>query len=91
MTYRISDHSTSDNSLLYRNKDEIDLWKSRDPKNRMIKLLKNHEAFDYEFELELKNNNERIRQEVIDTLKRQLEEKLPGIETLFEDVWAEPP
>ena len=26
MTYRISDHSTSDNSLLYRSKEELDLW-----------------------------------------------------------------
>lgn len=32
MTYWISDHSTSDNSLLYREKSELDLWKKKDPK-----------------------------------------------------------
>jgi len=49
MTYRISDHSTSDNSLLYRNKEEIDKWKLRDPKIRLIKLLQTNNAYDEQF------------------------------------------
>ena len=28
VTYRISDHSTSDYSVLYRSQEEIDSWKS---------------------------------------------------------------
>lgn len=28
MTYRVSDHSTSDHSILYRNQEEIDSWKN---------------------------------------------------------------
>jgi pyruvate dehydrogenase E1 component alpha subunit len=30
-TYRLSDHTTSDDASRYRPKEEIDLWKSRDP------------------------------------------------------------
>lgn len=61
MTYRISDHSTSDNSLLYRDKSEIDNWKLKDPKIWIKKLLENHDSYDSLFENEIKLNNEKIR------------------------------
>ena len=36
MTYRVGDHSTSDHSLLYRKKEEIEKWNSQ---NNPIKRL----------------------------------------------------
>ena len=42
MTYRVGDHSTSDNSALYRAEDERKEWKMKnDPIKRLIKFLKN--------------------------------------------------
>ena len=42
MTYRVGDHSTSDNSALYRPEDERKVWKEKnDPIKRLIKFLKN--------------------------------------------------
>lgn len=41
MTYRVGDHSTSDNSTLYRPEDERRIWKEKnDPIKRLIKFLK---------------------------------------------------
>lgn len=41
MTYRIGDHSTSDNSTLYRQEDERTQWREKnDPIKRLTKFLK---------------------------------------------------
>lgn len=40
MTYRVGDHSTSDNSALYRKEDERAEWKEKnDPIKRLTKFL----------------------------------------------------
>lgn len=40
MTYRVGDHSTSDNSTLYRDDDERNEWKNKnDPIKRLTKFL----------------------------------------------------
>jgi 2-oxoisovalerate dehydrogenase E1 component alpha subunit len=42
MTYRVGDHSTSDNSSMYRPEDERREWKDKnDPIKRLIQFLKN--------------------------------------------------
>ncbi len=42
MTYRVGDHSTSDNSALYRKEDERNVWREKnDPIKRLTKFLKN--------------------------------------------------
>lgn len=41
MTYRISDHSTSDHSVLYRHEEELESWKvNNNPINRLGLYLK---------------------------------------------------
>lgn len=41
MTYRVGDHSTSDNSSLYRPEDERKLWREKnDPIRRLYNFLK---------------------------------------------------
>lgn len=41
MTYRVGDHSTSDNSTLYRPENERKLWKeTNDPIKRLLMFLK---------------------------------------------------
>jgi 2-oxoisovalerate dehydrogenase E1 component alpha subunit len=44
MTYRVGDHSTSDHSLLYRQKEEIDEWdQQNNPIERLRNFLKSYE------------------------------------------------
>lgn len=47
MTYRMGDHSTSDNSALYRSDDERKWWKEKnDPVVRLTKFLSSQQYKD---------------------------------------------
>ena len=47
MTYRVGDHSTSDNSALYRPEDERKEWKEKnDPIKRLTRFLQNVKCND---------------------------------------------
>ena len=45
-TYRISDHSTSDDASRYRTKEEIELWAKKDPIERVEKYLRKKNLID---------------------------------------------
>jgi 2-oxoisovalerate dehydrogenase E1 component alpha subunit len=63
MTYRMGDHSTSDNSALYRNEDERKQWKEKnDPIMRLTKFLKSQQYKDLVKESEYRND---VRNEVV--------------------------
>jgi 2-oxoisovalerate dehydrogenase E1 component alpha subunit len=49
VTYRMGPHTTSDDPTRYRDKDEVERWKGRDPINRVEALLRNEGAFDDDF------------------------------------------
>lgn len=38
-TYRISDHTTSDSAIRYRKQEEVDMWKKKDPIDRLKKYM----------------------------------------------------
>ncbi|MBI5764579.1 MAG: thiamine pyrophosphate-dependent dehydrogenase E1 component subunit alpha [Planctomycetes bacterium] len=40
VTYRLGEHSTSDNSMKYRTREEVDAWAARDPLSRMAAYLR---------------------------------------------------
>ena len=48
-TYRMGDHTTSDDSTRYRSADELENWKSRDPVDRMRALLIRRELAESAF------------------------------------------
>lgn len=57
MTYRISHHSTSDDSFAYRSKREVEDWKRKDnPIVRMRKWMENKGWWSDEKEAELKSS-----------------------------------
>jgi pyruvate dehydrogenase E1 component alpha subunit len=39
VTYRLADHTTADDASRYRSRDEVELWKSRDPIERLRKFM----------------------------------------------------
>ena len=53
-TYRMADHTTSDDASRYRQKDEIEMWKARDPILRLRLYLEKkgllNEAYQKEIE-----------------------------------------
>lgn len=45
-TYRIGAHSSSDDPSRYRDEREVELWKGRDPLQRMRKVVERHAGWD---------------------------------------------
>lgn len=89
MTYRISHHSTSDDSSVYRSLNEVQTWKEKEhPLNRIKLLLANANMIDEEYEKEYKEN---IRKQLIETIfKNEQIKKLP-VREMFTDVYDEMP
>jgi 2-oxoisovalerate dehydrogenase E1 component alpha subunit len=88
VTYRVEGHSTSDDPRVYRPAELVEPWKKKDPLLRMRRYLGRRGALD-------DAADEKIRAEVREELQRVLKEAeafapKPPIESLFEDVYAEP-
>ncbi len=66
-TYRLSDHTTSDDASRYRTKDEVGEWAKKDPIERFRSYLKGKGLWDEAFEI-------RINQEADDRINRAVEE-----------------
>jgi 2-oxoisovalerate dehydrogenase E1 component alpha subunit len=87
MSYRISHHSTSDDSFAYRARVEVEDWKRRDnPITRLRKWLEREGAWDEEKEKIARSG---IRKEILKAFKAAEEEKRPPIREMFTDVYEE--
>lgn len=87
MSYRVSHHSTSDDSFAYRARVEVEDWKRRDnPITRFRKYLESQGLWDDEKEKEARD---RIRKEVLKAFVQAEKEKKPPIRTMFEDIYEE--
>jgi 2-oxoisovalerate dehydrogenase E1 component alpha subunit len=53
VTYRMGPHTTSDDPTRYRDKDEVERWRRRDPLARVAALLRAQGEFSEEFEREV--------------------------------------
>ena len=89
MTYRVSHHSTSDDSTAYRSVDEVKYWQQRDhPILRLRKVLQNHNWYDEKEENEYK---EEVRKEIMAAVVKAEKILKPDVENLFTDVYKEMP
>jgi 2-oxoisovalerate dehydrogenase E1 component alpha subunit len=87
MSYRISHHSTSDDSFAYRNRDEVSGWKIRDnPISRLKKWLEKKSLWDEEQD---KETRIQIRRDILRELAAAEKEKKPPLSTIFDDVYAD--
>ncbi|KAH7346379.1 thiamine diphosphate-binding protein [Rhexocercosporidium sp. MPI-PUGE-AT-0058] len=87
MSYRISHHSTSDDSFAYRARVEVEDWKRRDnPITRLRKYLEKKGVWDEEKESQARS---RIRREVLKAFAAAEKEKKPPIRSMFEDMYEE--
>jgi 2-oxoisovalerate dehydrogenase E1 component alpha subunit len=87
MSYRISHHSTSDDSFAYRARVEVEDWKRRDnPITRLRKYLEKKGIWNDEKENEARG---RLRKEVLKAFGEAEKEKKPPLRAMFEDVYEE--
>ncbi|KAI1196379.1 2-oxoisovalerate dehydrogenase alpha subunit [Nemania serpens] len=87
MSYRVSHHSTSDDSFAYRARVEVEDWKRRD--NPISRLRKYMEAKGFWDEAKEKAARESIRRDVLKAFSQAEREKKPPIRSMFEDMYEE--
>lgn len=87
MSYRVSHHSTSDDSFAYRAKVEVEDWKRRDnPITRLRKWMEREGMWDEDREREARSS---IRKEVLKAFADAEKEKKAPLRDLFEGVYEE--
>ncbi|SZF05627.1 unnamed protein product [Blumeria hordei] len=87
MSYRISHHSTSDDSFAYRARIEVEDWKRRDnPVSRLRRYLEKLGVWTDEHE---HTTRTRLRKEILQAFAEAEEEKKPPISTMFEDIYED--
>jgi 2-oxoisovalerate dehydrogenase E1 component alpha subunit len=86
-TYRITPHSSDDDDRSYRSREEVEIWKSKDPIVRYQKLL-----FDRGILTQAKLNEFESRaRKIVDQAQREAEDApYPSESTAFTGVYAEP-
>ena len=87
MSYRVSHHSTSDDSFAYRARVEVEDWKRRDnPITRLRKWMESNGLWDEEKE---KATRSSIRKEVLNAFAAAEKVKKPALREMFTDVYEE--
>jgi len=88
VTYRMEGHSTSDDPRAYRSAEVVEPWRRRDPILRVQRLLARRGGLDDAADLALR---EAVRREILAALvAAEARPAKPPVESLFEDVYAEP-
>lgn len=82
-------HSTSDDSLAYRSKEEIDSWSSsNNPINRFRSYITSKGLWNDELEMSFR---EQTRKDVLEALGKAEKLKKPPVSEMFKDVYDEMP
>jgi 2-oxoisovalerate dehydrogenase E1 component alpha subunit len=87
-TYRISGHSSSDDPTRYRDPNESEAWKERDPIHRFRGYLKEIGLWTEQWEQE---TIERYTEEIVRVHAESDKLGPPPLDTLFEEVYEEMP
>lgn len=88
MAYRVSDHSSSDDSTKYRSREEIEYWRRRCSVARFRKWIQKNGWWSDEEELEFRGNT---KEQVLQALERAEETEKPPLTDLFTDVYDQIP
>lgn len=85
MSYRVSHHSTSDDSFAYRAKVEVEDWKRRDsPIVRLRKWMESKSIWNEEMEKELRSDT---RKAVLEAYRKAEKDKRPPLRAMMTDVY----
>ncbi len=87
MSYRVSHHSTSDDSFAYRAKVEVEDWKRRDNPITMLRKWMQHQGmWDEEEE---KDARSQIKKDVLKAFAKAEKEKRAPLRSIFTDMYEE--
>ncbi|KAI9017667.1 thiamine diphosphate-binding protein [Gaertneriomyces semiglobifer] len=86
MTYRVSHHSTSDDSSAYRSKDEVSDWQKKD--SPIIRFRKYLDKKGWWSEKEEQAFKKEIRSKILKEFAKAETIKKPSVKELFTDVYA---
>lgn len=88
MSYRVSHHSTSDDSFAYRAKSDVEEWKRRDnPITRFRKYLEAAEWWSNDEEVSFRTQ---IRKDILKAFAKAEKEKKPAVREAFSDMFSQP-
>ncbi len=87
LTYRLEDHTTSDDSTRYRDEEEVEEWKEHDPLKRFREYLKEHGMWDEELEA----FESKAEDKIDEAADKALEMDDPSFDELFDYVYGEMP
>ncbi len=87
LTYRLEDHTTSDDSTRYRDEEEVEEWKEEDPMKRFREFLKDQDIWTDELE----EFGEEAEEKIKEASNEALEEDDPELDELFDYVYDEMP
>lgn len=88
LTYRMGGHSTSDDPNAYRQQEELEVWRSREPLALVRSYLESKRAWSDEQQAQLATELERQFRQAVSSSEQQPK---PSLESMFEDVYAELP
>ncbi|TPX32318.1 hypothetical protein SmJEL517_g04526 [Synchytrium microbalum] len=89
LTYRVSHHSTSDDSSAYRSKKEVSDWQQQDsPTSRFRKYMERRGLWNDEME---KSHKKTARADILKAFQDAEKRKKPALSELFTDVYDEIP
>lgn len=88
VTYRITAHSTSDDPKAYRDDEEVEPWRAKDPLVRLRRYLEAHGAWGAHEEDAFRHD---VEEELKGAIERAENAPSPALETLFSDVYASLP
>jgi pyruvate dehydrogenase E1 component alpha subunit len=85
-TYRVTDHTTSDDARRYREEEEVAEWRGRDPIERLARYMRANSLIDEAGEAEVLAEADREVAEAVDAFEAVVP---PGPEEIFAHVFAE--
>ena len=88
MSYRLGAHSTSDDPSSYRTTEEEELWRQKDPIDRMKKWLFGKGWWSDQQDHQIKDA---YKKEILNALKSQEKRQSPSLDQLVSDVYQSAP
>ena len=87
MTYRLEDHTTSDDSTRYRDEEEVEEWKKKDPLKRFREYLEEQGIWSDELEA----FEDKAKEKVDEAAQKAIDMDDPEFDEMFDYVYEEMP